>query len=73
MAITTYTLSEKGTRQHRLVKAAKQKGLTGIKITHYEKKSSAYFEGWYLQADQQPHQLHLGYSMKESEERISRI
>ena len=77
MSAKTYTLKENmhgsHSQQHRLVRAAWKKGLKEIKITHYQKKSGVYYEGWYLQAEQQPVLLHLGYTMNEAETRINRI
>lgn len=58
-------------RNHALVKAAAGKGLTGIVITRGLGKGSAR-TGWNLSCDQIP-QLHLGYEIKEAEERIGKI
>lgn len=58
-------------KNHRLVRAAYRKGLTGIKISWYG-AMSRYVNGWILESDQIP-QLHLGYQIKEAEERINKI
>jgi hypothetical protein len=58
-------------KNHALVIAAYQKGLTGIKIVKGLGKGAAR-TGWTLECDQVP-KLHLGYEIKEAEARINKI
>lgn len=67
-----YTLSIKGrSKSHALVNAAYDKGLTNVTITRGLGKGAAR-TGWTLECDQVP-RLHLGYEIKEAEDRIKKI
>jgi hypothetical protein len=58
-------------KNHALVIAAYQKGLTGIRIIKGLGKGAAR-TGWTLECDQIP-RLHLGYEITEAENRITKI
>jgi hypothetical protein len=58
--------------QHRLIRAAWAKGLTGIKITWYSSKNEKPGPGWWIEADQQPLR-HIGFDIPSAEVRINRI
>lgn len=71
--LKTYTHNPCGplSKNHKLVIAAYQKGLTGIKIIRGLGKG-ADRTGWTLECDQVP-KLHLGYEIAEAEIRINQI
>jgi hypothetical protein len=60
-------------KNHILVRAAAEKGLTGIRILKYPNKSAQYSRnGWYLECYEMQ-ALHLGFEIKEAEKRITQI
>lgn len=72
----TYTVKENlhhsHSRQHRLIRAAYEKGLTNVTIAWYSVKSTGPHCGWYIMCDQLDHK-HIGYDMGEAETRINKI
>jgi hypothetical protein len=57
-------------KNHRLVRAASERGLTKVLILFYPR---GYIKkGWYIQSDQVP-VLHLGHEIAEAETRIRQI
>jgi hypothetical protein len=72
----TYTLKElyhgSSCLQHRLIRAAWAKGLTGIIIYWYGSKCTTPGPGWWIKADQSPLRF-IGFDMNSAEVRINRI
>jgi hypothetical protein len=58
------------TKNHKLVRAAFRRGLTGIKIIYQPNLFKR--SGWYLESDQVP-TLFCGFNAAEAEARINRI
>jgi hypothetical protein len=73
-SVKTYTLIENihgsSSRQHRLVRAAYNKGLTSVFIFHYPNGQPG--GGWCLCCDQIK-KLNIGFTIDEAENRINQI